>query len=387
MFVGTIEPCSNHRVATIGGKGHSASGLGTVRWTWHDDYGKTHEYLVEGVLYFPQSPINILSVTSFARQLNDKEGTGIDTKMAYSRFYWDKGRYQRIIRHPASNLPEMSINEGFSLATMYRAFVSRVINPAVKPEYSCHFTHLDSDDHCCESRCGCTGHEAFSTAAVIDNPAEDPQHEQFEIGETLFYSNCGHSTMVKLKSFQLDGSNVLRLTVVTSNGEEITTTKEHLRSPTNPDIGWIPTSTPELESAARHLTDEQIEEITLPMHLSPLQQEFLSRHCQLLHLPFSTMLRMSKIGLLPSRFLKLRNDLPPCVSCMFGQSHCRPWKGKGSSKASGGVLKKESINEPGQTVGTDQIVSAQPGFVPQEKGQLTRARIWGATIFVDYATK
>ena len=45
------------------------------------------------------------------------------------------------------------------------------------------------------------------------------------------------------------------------------------------------------------------------------------------------------------------------------------------------------INKPGQTVGTDQIVSAQPGFFPQEKGQLTRARIWGATIFVDYATK
>jgi hypothetical protein len=34
----------------------------------------------------------------------------------------------------------------------------------------------------------------------------------------------------------------------------------------------------------------------------------------------------------------------------------------------------------------DQIVSAQPGLVPQEKGQLTRARIWGCTVSVDYAT-
>ena len=33
------------------------------------------------------------------------------------------------------------------------------------------------------------------------------------------------------------------------------------------------------------------------------------------------------------------------------------------------------------------MVSAQPGIVPQEKGAMTRARIWGATIFVDYATK
>ena len=43
------------------------------------------------------------------------------------------------------------------------------------------------------------------------------------------------------------------------------------------------------------------------------------------------------------------------------------------------------IKEPGQCVAVDQIVLAQPGLVPQEKGQLTRARIWGATVFVDYA--
>ena len=42
---------------------------------------------------------------------------------------------------------------------------------------------------------------------------------------------------------------------------------------------------------------------------------------------------------------------------------------------------------PGQTVGTDQLVSAQPGLVPQERGKLTRARIWGATIFIDYASR
>ena len=33
------------------------------------------------------------------------------------------------------------------------------------------------------------------------------------------------------------------------------------------------------------------------------------------------------------------------------------------------------------------MVSAQPGLVPQEKGQMTRAKIWGATVFVDHATK
>ena len=88
MFVGELSPVSNHKVATIGGKGHQPSGIGTVCWSWQDDKGKPHEYHVENILYFSQSPINILSVTTFAKQLNDEEGTGIDTKQRYSNIYW-----------------------------------------------------------------------------------------------------------------------------------------------------------------------------------------------------------------------------------------------------------------------------------------------------------
>ncbi len=43
-------------------------------------------------------------------------------------------------------------------------------------------------------------------------------------------------------------------------------------------------------------------------------------------------------------------------------------------------------SKPGQVVSVDQIVSAQPGLLPQEKGQLTRARVWGCTLFVDHFT-
>ena len=32
MFVGEIRKCTNQGVATIGGKGHQPSGIGTVRW-------------------------------------------------------------------------------------------------------------------------------------------------------------------------------------------------------------------------------------------------------------------------------------------------------------------------------------------------------------------
>ena len=43
------------------------------------------------------------------------------------------------------------------------------------------------------------------------------------------------------------------------------------------------------------------------------------------------------------------------------------------------------MTKPGEKVGVDQLISAQPGLVPQEKGILT-VRIWAATVFVDYVT-
>ena len=39
---------------------------------------------------------------------------------------------------------------------------------------------------------------------------------------------------------------------------------------------------------------------------------------------------------------------------------------------------------PGDGVSVDQIVSAQPGLIPQMSGFLTSKRLWGATTFVDH---
>ena len=186
----------------------------------------------------------------------------------------------------------MTINEGFSFATMYRALVSKVINPKVSHQHSCCMTDLDHDD---------------SSA----DPGSDLETELFEIGKTLFYTQEGFSGLVKVKSFALYDSNVLQFTIENSNGDEMITTRDYLRSPSNPDIGWIPTSVPEYQTSSTRLSEKEIEDITSPIHLSPLQQEFTSIHCKLLHLPFSIMLRLTKYGILPKRFLKLRNDLPP----------------------------------------------------------------------------
>ena len=41
---------------------------------------------------------------------------------------------------------------------------------------------------------------------------------------------------------------------------------------------------------------------------------------------------------------------------------------------------------PGDGISVDQIVSAQPGQVPQMTGNLTANRITGATVFLDHVS-
>ena len=98
------------------------------------------------------------------------------------------------------------------------------------------------------------------------------------------------------------------------------------------------------------------------------------------------MFRLVKLGFLPPKFKKLKNKAPPCVSCLLGQAHRKPWRFKRTKDGGLSSLRGKDISKPAETIGCDQLISAQPGLVPQSKGLLTRARIWAATIYVDYVT-
>ena len=141
--------------------------MSIVKWRWKDDEGNTHQYLVENTLYFPHSLINILSVTDFAKQLNNKEGTGIDTKQLRSCFYWDGNKHSLTISTPThdkpTNLPEMQTNQEFSASRMYSALFFRVINTATDFRYSCCFTSLPDPDICH----GCTGCDSAACATDV----------------------------------------------------------------------------------------------------------------------------------------------------------------------------------------------------------------------------
>ena len=109
-------------------------------------------------------------------------------------------------------------------------------------------------------------------------------------------------------------------------------------------------------------------------------------HHRLFHLPYSIMFRLSKAGLLPKHFLRLKDWPPTCASCMFGAQHRTNWQTKSSKHGKKSEPIKEDLTKPGQCVGVDQMISTQPGLITQEKGNMTQARIWACTVFLDYYT-
>ena len=132
------------------------------------------------------------------------------------------------------------------------------------------------------------------------------------------------------------------------------------------------------------LSLKEAQALATPKILSPLQQELMSWHHRLYHLPFATIFRLASLGILPKRLLACRNRPPLCVACQFGQAHRRPWRVKGTeSKKS---IRSPRENKPGDVVSVDQIISAQPGLIPQMTGALTKERIWGCTTFVDHVS-
>ena len=88
-------------------------------------------------------------------------------------------------------------------------------------------------------------------------------------------------------------------------------------------------------------------------------------------------------GSLPKELLKCKDNVPKCVACEFGTAHRRPWRFKG--KQSGSIRKEKEV-KPGDGQSIDQIVSAQPGLIPQMSGFLTSERYFGATTIVDHVT-
>lgn len=107
----------------------------------------------------------------------------------------------------------------------------------------------------------------------------------------------------------------------------------------------------------------------------------MSYHNKLHHLPFPELIILVGKGQIPKRLTTLKGHTPICVACIFGSAHKQSWRTKSKTKH---PIRKESDNEPGARISMDQIVSAEPGLIPQMSGGLTNLWVTGAAVFVDH---
>ena len=127
------------------------------------------------------------------------------------------------------------------------------------------------------------------------------------------------------------------------------------------------------------LSLEEAQALDRPQTISRLQQELMSWHCRLYHLPYRILFCLESIGFLPKRLLECQKNPPLCVACRFGQAHRRPWRIKGTKS---GSIRTPEQKDPGDGVSVNQIVSAHPGLIPKMYGFLTKQCMWGTTTFV-----
>ena len=161
------------------------------------------------------------------------------------------------------------------------------------------------------------------------------------------------------------GPNMQRLCKVKrSDGSTAVVYPQMLNYIENPDIASIPQTSEQYCRECETVKPGEIAHILNPTSLSPLQEEMMSYHYRLHHLPFPKMITLAELGRIPKRLAQLRGCTPICVACIFGSAHKRPWCSK--AKSSKHPIQKKEDNAPRKKTSLDQIVSAQPGLVPQE---------------------
>ena len=371
MFIGNITPIpkdSQLGVETAGGTAKPV-GFGSIRISFRDNDGNMHVEMIEDVLYFPSSPVNILGITKFGEQRRDPEGTHILTKAKYSVFTWNNGKSTRDIHHQSSGLPELPINEGMSVfSSFYLSFCSML--PTLDVTKKCLLSRLQE-------------YSAQTSTNSVSFASKCCLRSSFKIGDKVNLINPGSTQGGRIDDAEFNKDMQPRFKVKLPDGRVKNATVEQLRRIDEPDVGIVPQTPSQLAADADLMSKDALKAVLCPEVLSKDEEDFMHWHHRLNHLSATNMLRLAKAGILPKTFLKL-NKIPKCASCAFGQAHRRQWRSKGHP---GGHIRSKAETKPGDGVSVDQIVSAQPGLIPQMVGFLTNHRIVGATVFVDRVTQ
>ena len=95
-----FEDTDNVGVLTIDKNSSWPVGKGTVIISLTEDSGCKSKVELCDCLYFPDSPVNIISVSALAQQYHDENGTWIKSWWGYSTFQWDHEKHFVTFAHP-----------------------------------------------------------------------------------------------------------------------------------------------------------------------------------------------------------------------------------------------------------------------------------------------
>ena len=364
LFVGELKR-GNSLVLTSNGENVPAM-EGTLRLVLTDDEGANHSYDIPGCLYDPDSPFNLLGISALSKFFGDAKtkGTRISSACYESEFVWDHDKHKRTFVHGVDCLPALQVNVGDSYFTSFCTRVRKFYDDTVRFNFRTKTVRFDP------------------TSKGPKQPKKRKHCDSdFEVGMDLLYKDGKGSNQPVV--YEGAESNGLFHRVRLQDGSSVTVDASHLQMIHQPDLTNVP-STPfdyQKEVSQDYISREDAIRLARPRALSPMQQMLMNWHHRLYHLPFRRMFMLAEKGYLPKCLLKCRDYLPLCVACQFGSARRRPWRTKG--KKHGNIRRKEEIR-PGDGQSLDQIVSAQPGLIPQMAGFLTSSRLWGATVVVDH---
>jgi hypothetical protein len=342
-----------------------------VRLSVIDNDGTKHTFVLDNCLYHPDSPVNLLSMRHLAEKFidgsrNPNEEMRIESRYSTHVLIWSFGQFRKTFPTPISDLPELLFDKGFQ---EYKSFCMQLSSFANSVS--------SSNDNTLGSNVILFDDDEVHASA---DESDDDIDTLFMFNETIVFKDGKGLTrqVTYLGPHILD--KVLKHKIRTQNDTDFLVDAILLSLLNAQDIGAFPVTVEQYVAELPKLTHQQIEQILNPQTLDDNQQEFMALHFKMNHLLFSAMITLAENKRINKKFVWLKHRLPICMSCIFGTSHRKPWHTKGAH----GSICKDSDDAPGKCVSMDQLVSAQPGLIPQMAGFLMNLCTWGATIFVDH---
>ena len=326
----------------MGGDNVAVKGVGTLRWTFDDENGISHIFLIPGSLYIPDSPARLFSPQHWAQERKDdspvRNGTWQATFADHVLLVWGQQKYRKKIELDKSNVATFTTSAGCKNFRIFRACLDaegKDIAPTGSPgSYTAFDATLIEDDEDInvnnESEVGDPeDDETINPGSTNQNPARDDQNND-EDGPGYSKSTGHHDT--SYDTYQ---------------------------------------NIPVVEDAEDDAFDGK---------LKP-SSEVLLWHYRLGYIPFSRLQTMAKEGLLPKRLATCR--VPKCASCIYGKMTRRAKRTKNEKSG----ISARTVTAPGSCVSVDQLESRTLGFIGHMKGTPTVQRYRCATIYVDHFSR